>query len=154
MTNTFLHVELHSDGACLGNPGPGGWACILRPTGQLKDERVLVGGEAATTNNRMELTGVLEGLRSLPDGAHVEVSADSQYVLKGLSDWLDNWKRRGWRTASRKPVKNEDLWRALDTERTRLELSYVWVEGHAGHPDNERCDALAKQQAEMFQQEN
>jgi ribonuclease HI len=115
---------------------------------------VLVGGDAATTNNRMELTGVLEGLRSLPDGAHVEVSADSQYVLKGLSDWLDNWKRRGWRTASRKPVKNEDLWRALDIERTRLELSYVWVEGHAGHPDNERCDALAKQQAEMFQQEN
>lgn len=154
MTNPFLRVELHSDGACLGNPGPGGWACILRPAGQLEDERVLVGGEAATTNNRMELTGVLEGLRSLPDGAHVEVSADSQYVLKGLSDWLDNWKRRGWRTASRKAVKNEDLWRALDTERTRLDLSYAWVEGHAGHPDNERCDELAKQQAEMFQQEN
>ena len=154
MTNPFLRVELHSDGACLGNPGPGGWACILRPAGQLEDERVLVGGEAATTNNRMELTGVLEGLRSLPDGAHVEVSSDSQYVLKGLSDWLDNWKRRGWRTASRKPVKNEDLWRALDNERTRLELSYAWVEGHAGHPDNERCDELAKQQAEMFQQEN
>ncbi len=153
MTQTSVHVELHADGACLGNPGPGGWACILRPTDG-GDETVLVGGEATTTNNRMELRAVLEGLQALPDGSHVELTADSQYVLKGLGEWLDNWKRRGWRTSSRKPVKNDDLWRLLDVERARLVLSYNWVEGHTGHPDNERCDMLAKQQADMMQQEN
>jgi ribonuclease HI len=125
----------------------------VRPVGG-GDETVLVGGEAATTNNRMELRGVLEGLQTLPDGCRVELTADSQYVLKGLGEWMDNWKRRGWRTSARKPVKNEDLWRLLDTERARLTLSYAWVEGHTGHPDNERCDRLAKQQAEMMQQEN
>jgi len=102
----------------------------------------------------MELRAVLEGLQTLPDGSQVDLTADSQYVLKGLGEWLDNWKRRGWRTSARKPVKNEDLWRLLDAERTRLKLSYTWVEGHTGHPDNERCDMLAKQQAEMMQQED
>jgi len=137
----------------VGNPGPGGWACIVRPLPD-GEETVLAGGEAETTNNRMELTAVLEGLRSLPEGTQVDLSADSQYVLKGLAEWLDNWKRRGWRTASRKPVKNEDLWRALDAERARLRIDTNWVEGHAGHADNERCDLLAKQQAEMFQRES
>lgn len=111
---------------------------------------VLTGGEPATTNNRMELTAVLEGLKTLEDGTVVGIFADSQYVLTGLSEWMDNWKRRGWKTSARKPVKNVDLWKALDGERTRLELSYEWVEGHAGHPDNERCDQLARQQAEMY----
>jgi len=117
------------------------------------EEQVLVGGEIETTNNRMELRAVLEGLRTLPDRACVALHADSQYVLKGLSEWLDNWKRRGWKTASRKPVKNEDLWRALDAERARLTIDTTWVEGHAGHVDNERCDQLASQQAEMFARE-
>ncbi len=149
MTKPFPQIELHSDGACLGNPGPGGWACILRPADG-EDDVVLVGGEPSTTNNRMELTAVLEGLRTLPDGAQVGIFADSQYVLNGLNEWMDNWKRRGWKTSARKPVKNVDLWKALDIERSRLELSYQWVEGHTGHPDNERCDQLAKQQAEML----
>ncbi len=146
----LFQFELHSDGACFGNPGPGGWACIVRSPET--DEQVLVGGEESTTNNRMELTAVLEGLRSLPDGGHVQLHADSQYVLKGLAEWLDNWKRRGWRTSSRKPVKNMDLWQALDVERARLRIECTWVEGHAGHPENERCDMLAKQQAEMHQE--
>ncbi|MDP7029268.1 MAG: ribonuclease HI [Phycisphaerales bacterium] len=149
MTKPLIQVELHSDGACLGNPGPGGWACILRPMSG-GDDVVLTGGEPATTNNRMELTAVLEGLKTLEDGTVVGIFADSQYVLTGLSEWMDNWKRRGWKTSARKPVKNVDLWKALDGERTRLELSYEWVEGHAGHPDNERCDQLARQQAEMY----
>ncbi len=97
----------------------------------------------------MELTAVLEGLQTLQDGMAVGIFADSQYVLNGLSVWMDNWKRRGWKTSARKPVKNLDLWKALDGERARLSLTYEWVEGHAGHPDNERCDLLAKQQAEM-----
>ncbi|HCA39307.1 MAG: ribonuclease HI [Phycisphaerales bacterium] len=153
MTNPSLHVELHSDGACFGNPGPGGWACVIRPVSGPGEEVVLAGGEPETTNNRMELTAVLEGLRSVPDGATVDLWADSKYVLQGLSEWMDNWKRRGWKTSSRKPVKNEDLWRPLDEQRMRLELTFNWVEGHTGHPDNERCDLLAKQQAEMFEQE-
>jgi ribonuclease HI len=126
---------------------------VIRPVSGPGEEVVLVGGEPDTTNNRMELTAVLEGLRSVPDGARVDVWADSTYVLQGLSEWLDNWKRRGWKTSSRKPVKNEDLWRSLDEQRPRLELTFNWVEGHTGHPDNERCDLLAKQQAEMFEQE-
>ncbi|MBT5657115.1 MAG: ribonuclease HI [Phycisphaerae bacterium] len=148
-----LHVELHTDGACLGNPGPGGWACVIRPLSDDGEEVVLAGGEPQTTNNRMELTAVLEGLRTVPDGAQVDVWADSKYVLQGLAEWMDNWKRRGWKTSGRKPVKNEDLWRPLDVERARLKLTYNWVQGHTGHPDNERCDLLAKQQAEMFEQE-
>lgn len=152
MSKPIYHVELHTDGACLGNPGPGGWACIVRPLPD-GDEQVLTGGEPATTNNRMELMAVLEGLRSLPDASKVSLSADSQYVLKGMTEWLDNWKRRGWRTANRKPVKNEDLWRAIDIECARLDIETMWVEGHSGHAENERCDQLAKQQAEMFAKE-
>jgi ribonuclease HI len=152
MDNPLLQFELHSDGACLGNPGPGGWACIVRDADA--HEEVLVGGEPNTTNNRMELMAVLEGLKYLPDAAQAHLHADSQYVLKGLSEWMDNWKRRGWRTSGRKPVKNEDLWRLLDAQRDRLQIKCNWVEGHAGHADNERCDMLAKQQAEMFQEEH
>ena len=153
MNTPVLYIEVHTDGACLGNPGPGGWACIVRTRGE-SDEDIQVGGAASTTNNRMELTAVLEALKSLPDGAMVQLSADSEYVLKGLSEWMDGWKRRGWRTASNKPVKNIDLWRELDVQRSRMTIECEWVEGHAGHYDNERCDQLARAEAMRFQQEN
>jgi len=136
------HVELFTDGACSGNPGPGGWAFILkhRATGAALEES---GAERDTTNNRMELTAVIRGLETLQRSSRVDVYSDSQYVLKGLSEWLDQWKARGWRTAAKKPVKNEDLWRQLDTLRSAHDLRYHWVRGHNEHAENERCDALA-----------
>ena len=135
-------VELFTDGACSGNPGPGGWAYLLRhpATGKSRERN---GGERATTNNRMELTAVIEGLRALSRPSTVELYSDSQYVLNGLKSWLDGWKRKGWKTASKQPVRNEDLWRALDALRTTHELRFHWVRGHAGHPENERVDKLA-----------
>ena len=138
------HVLLFTDGACSGNPGPGGWAYILRHpvTGK---EREASGGDPDTTNHRMELRGVIEGLRALTAGSRVDVYSDSKYVLNGLAEWLDQWKARGWRTASKKPVKNEDLWRILDELRTKHTLSFHWVKGHNEHPENERCDQLAVQ---------
>ncbi|RMH11919.1 MAG: ribonuclease HI [Planctomycetota bacterium] len=139
-------VELYTDGACSGNPGPGGWAFVLRHPGSGKQiERS--GGEARTTNNRMELQAVIEGLSSLQRASIVDLYSDSQYVLKGLEEWLASWKKRGWRTASRKPVKNEDLWRALDELVARHEVRFHWIRGHQGHPENERCDALAVEAA-------
>jgi ribonuclease HI len=136
------HVELYTDGACSGNPGPGGWAAILvHPSSG--SERELSGGERATTNNRMELTAVIEGLRALTRPSRVEIHSDSQYVLKGLESWMDGWKKKGWKTASKQAVKNEDLWRILDELRGTHELSFHWVRGHAGHPMNERADELA-----------
>jgi ribonuclease HI len=136
------HVLLFTDGACSGNPGPGGWACILRHPGS-KTEREMSGADPATTNNRMELAAVIEGLAALDRPSNVEVYSDSSYVLNGLEKWLDQWIRRGWKTASKKPVKNEDLWRQLDQLRKVHTLSYHWVRGHSDHPENERCDALA-----------
>ncbi|MDX2130966.1 MAG: ribonuclease HI [Planctomycetota bacterium] len=136
------HVELYTDGACSGNPGPGGWAFILRhPSSGAEIERS--GGEAGTTNNRMELRAVIEGLRALTRPSRVDLYSDSQYVLKGLDEWMDAWKRRGWKTADKKPVKNQDLWEELDGLRGEHELAFHWIRGHAEHPENERCDALA-----------
>lgn len=136
------HVHLFTDGACSGNPGPGGWAFILRqPATGREIERS--GGERETTNNRMELRAVIEGLSTLKRPSIVELFSDSQYVLNGLNEWLDAWKRRAWRTAGRKPVKNQELWMRLDELRGVHELRFHWIEGHAGHPENERCDELA-----------
>jgi len=133
-------VDLYADGACKGNPGPGGWGVLLRAGGH---ERELCGGEAQTTNNRMELTAVIEGLRALAQRSKVRVTTDSQYVQKGITEWIHNWKRRGWRTADKKAVKNEDLWRKLDDAARAHDVEWHWVKGHAGHPENERADALA-----------
>ena len=135
-------VELFTDGACSGNPGPGGWGAILRWRGV---EKELSGGEAHTTNNRMELTAVIEGLRAMTRPCQVRVFTDSQYVQKGITEWLPGWKARGWRTADKKPVKNDDLWCALDEQADRHVISWNWVKGHAGHPENERADELARQ---------
>ena len=133
-------VVIYADGACKGNPGPGGWGVLLRTGGR---EKEMCGGEAQTTNNRMELSAVIEGLLSLKERAKVRVYTDSQYVQKGISEWIHNWKRRGWLTANRKPVKNADLWRRLDEVARGHQVEWFWVKGHAGHPENERADALA-----------
>lgn len=133
-------VELFTDGACRGNPGPGGWGAILR----FRDsERELFGGEAATTNNRMELIAVIRGLQVLKRPCTVDVTTDSVYVKNGITQWIHNWKRNGWRTAARKPVKNDDLWRLLDEVAAPHDIQWHWVKGHAGHAENERADALA-----------
>ena len=133
-------VRIYTDGACKGNPGPGGWGALLRSGGH---ERELFGGDPATTNNRMELTAVIRALAALKQASKVEVYTDSEYVMKGITEWLSAWKRRGWKTADRKPVKNADLWRELDELAGRHEVRWHWVRGHAGHPENERADALA-----------
>ena len=133
-------VEIYADGACKGNPGPGGWGVLLRAGGA---ERELFGGEAHTTNNRMELTAVIRGLEALKRRCRVRLYTDSQYVQKGISGWIHDWKRRAWRTADRKPVKNVDLWQRLDALASEHEVEWHWVRGHAGHPENERADALA-----------
>ncbi|MGH7131122.1 MAG: ribonuclease HI [Phycisphaerales bacterium] len=136
------HVHLFTDGACSGNPGPGGWAFILRHPATGKEiERS--GGENPTTNNRMELQAVIEGLATLNKPTNVELFSDSQYVLNGLKEWMDSWKKRGWKTADKKPVKNQDLWQTLDGLRATHHLKFHWVRGHNEHPENERCDALA-----------
>ena len=133
-------VEVYADGACKGNPGPGGWGVLMLTGGK---ERELHGGEPATTNNRMELTAVIRALESLPQGSRVRLYTDSQYVQKGMAEWIASWKRRGWRTADHKPVKNEDLWKHLDELARNHRVEWHWVRGHAGHPGNERANALA-----------
>jgi len=133
-------VEIYADGACKGNPGPGGWGALLRANGR---ERELHGGEAATTNNRMELTAVIRALEALEGRPAVRLYTDSQYVQKGITEWIHAWKRRGWRTADKKPVKNVDLWMRLDEVAHAHRIEWHWVKGHAGHPENERADALA-----------
>jgi len=133
-------VEIYADGACKGNPGPGGWGVLLRAGGV---ERELYGGEPATTNNRMELIAVIRALESLKRRCRVRLYTDSQYVQKGISQWIHDWKRRAWRTADKKPVKNVDLWQRLDTLAAEHDVEWHWVRGHAGHPENERADALA-----------
>jgi ribonuclease HI len=138
-------VQIYADGACKGNPGPGGWGAILRDGGR---EKEIFGGEPQTTNNRMELTAVIRALETLGQPSMVEVYTDSQYVQKGISEWLPDWKRRGWRTADKKPVKNVDLWQELERAAGRHRVTWHWVKGHAGHPENERADALANRGVE------
>jgi ribonuclease HI len=133
-------VEIFTDGACRGNPGPGGWGALLRFG---DSEKELYGGEAATTNNRMELTAAIMALEALKRPCEVELTTDSEYVKKGITEWISGWKRRGWRTADRKPVKNADLWQRLDAARLNHEVRWHWVRGHTGHPENERADQLA-----------
>jgi ribonuclease HI len=133
-------VEIYSDGACRGNPGPGGWGALLRAKGV---EKELYGGEADTTNNRMELTAVIRALEALKRRSRVKLYTDSLYVMKGISQWVHDWKRRGWLTADKKPVKNIDLWKELDALAALHEIEWHWVKGHAGHPENERADRLA-----------
>ena len=133
-------VEAFTDGACRGNPGPGGWGALLRFGDH---ERELWGGEDNTTNNRMELTAAIEALRALKEPCRVHLTTDSEYVRKGITEWLESWKRRGWKTSAKKPVKNEDLWRTLDEESSRHEIEWHWVKGHSGHRENEIADQLA-----------
>ena len=134
-------VVIHTDGACRGNPGPGGWGAILQAGGH---EKELCGGELATTNNRMELMAAIQALEALKKPCEVELHTDSQYVQKGIHEWIHSWKRRGWKTADGKPVKNDDLWRRLDEARLRHDVTWRWVKGHAGHELNERADLLAR----------
>jgi ribonuclease HI len=135
-------VIVHTDGACSGNPGPGGWGAILQSGGKTRE---LKGGELATTNNRMELMAAIQALEALTRDCRVELHTDSQYVMKGISEWIHNWKRRGWMTADKKPVKNDDLWKRLDAARLRHQVDWRWVKGHAGHELNERADQLARE---------
>ncbi|HEV2213092.1 MAG TPA: ribonuclease HI [Gammaproteobacteria bacterium] len=135
-------LEVYTDGACRGNPGPGGWGVLIREGGR---ERTLKGAEAQTTNNRMELMAAIVALRELPDGSAADIYTDSKYVMDGLNDWLPAWKQRGWKTAAKKPVKNQDLWQALDAASTRHRLRWHWVKGHAGNAGNERVDRLANE---------
>jgi len=134
-------VEIYSDGACRGNPGPGGWGALLRFNGQ---EKELWGGEAATTNNRMELMAAIRALEALKRPSRVKVYTDSLYVKNGISTWIHDWKKRGWKTADKKPVKNEDLWRELDALAAKHDIEWHWVKGHSGHVENERADELAR----------
>ncbi|WP_048646046.1 ribonuclease HI [Nitratireductor soli] len=134
-------VEIFTDGACSGNPGPGGWGALLRHNGT---EKELSGGEADTTNNRMELQAAIEALNALKRPCAVDLYTDSVYVRDGISGWIEGWKRNGWKTAAKKPVKNTELWQALDEARRRHKINWHWIKGHAGHPENERADALAR----------
>ena len=134
------HVTIHTDGACKGNPGPGGWGAILQASGKTKE---LCGGEPLTTNNRMELTAAIMALEALTRPCKIDLHTDSKYVMDGITGWIHGWKARGWKTADKKPVKNDDLWKRLDIARTRHEVKWHWVKGHAGHELNERADQLA-----------
>jgi ribonuclease HI len=135
-------ATIYSDGSCEGNPGPGGWAAIVDVSGKRVE---LTGSTAQTTNNRMELLAVIEGLRSLEEPSRVNVITDSQYVVNGMKTWIHNWRRKNWRTASGDPVKNRDLWEELDEKARRHRVTWTWIRGHAGHPENERADFLARE---------
>lgn len=143
-------VDIFSDGACKGNPGIGGWGVLLRAKGK---ERELCGGEAHTTNNRMELMAAIAALETLTRPCKVRLHTDSKYVLQGITEWLPGWKQRGWKTASKQPVKNDDLWRRLDDAVSRHEIEWVWVKGHAGHEGNERADTLANRGIETLREQ-
>ena len=143
-------VIIHSDGACEGNPGPGGWAAVLRSGGAVKE---ISGGEPATTNNRMELRAAIEALKSLKRRSTVDFYTDSTYLRTGISEWLPGWKARGWRTQARKPLKNADLWRELDALASRHRITWHWVKGHSGDPDNERADRLAQAEISKIKQQ-
>ncbi|WP_212636964.1 ribonuclease HI [Desulfacinum hydrothermale] len=138
-------VEIFTDGACTGNPGPGGWGAILRYKGH---EKELSGSSPRTTNNKMELTAVIEALKALKEPCHVVVHTDSQYLQKGITQWIHRWKKNGWKTATKEPVKNKELWLELDRLTQRHQVEWRWVRGHSGHPENERCDALARAAAD------
>ena len=140
MMNEVVDIQIFTDGACRGNPGPGGWGVILRSGSH---EKELFGGEQSTTNNRMELRAAIEGLTALKRPSRVTVTTDSQYVRQGITQWIEGWKRNQWRTSAKKPVKNQDLWQLLDELTSRHEVTWEWVKGHSGHPDNEHADALA-----------
>ena len=140
-TNSNEAIIIHTDGSCLSNPGPGGWAAILR---WRDNERELTGSEADTTNNRMELMAAIQGLNAVTRPMLIHLYTDSRYVMNGLNDWMPRWKANGWKTAAKKPVANQDLWQQLDAAVSRHEIKWHWVKGHAGDPLNERCDALAR----------
>lgn len=142
-------VEIHTDGACKGNPGPGGWGAWLRYGDH---ETELFGGEPLTTNNRMEIMAVIKALEALKRSCKVKIYTDSVYVQKGMTEWIHNWKLRGWKTSDKKPVKNDDLWKQLDTAVQRHDIEWIWVKGHAGHVGNERADDLANQGVAKFLQ--
>ena len=134
-------IQIYTDGACSGNPGPGGWGVLMRWNGH---EKELFGGEAETTNNRMEMMAVIKALEALKRRSKVELYTDSKYVMQGITEWLSGWKAKGWKTASKKPVKNVDLWQEIDAAVQKHDVSFHWVKGHAGHPENERADELAR----------
>lgn len=134
------NVEIFTDGACRGNPGPGGWGALLRYDGR---EKQLFGGELQTTNNRMELTAAIEGLKAVKEVCTIDMTTDSQYVRRGITEWIINWKKRDWKTAAKKPVKNLDLWKLLDEQTASHQVSWHWVKGHSGHRENEIADQLA-----------
>ncbi|MEM9279839.1 MAG: ribonuclease HI [Pseudomonadota bacterium] len=140
-------VEIWTDGACSGNPGPGGWGVLLRYGDK---ERELFGGEAETTNNRMELTAAIEALNALKEACEVDLTTDSQYVKGGITGWIHGWKKNGWKTANKKPVKNDDLWKALDEAVSRHKVTWHWIKGHAGHAENEKADELARRGMEDY----
>jgi ribonuclease HI len=143
-------VEAFTDGACRGNPGPGGWGVVLRYQDK---EKELYGNQAHTTNNRMELTAAIEALSALKHPCEVIITTDSQYVKNGINQWISNWKKRGWKTADKKPVKNIDLWQQLDELVSRHQVKWQWVRGHSGHPENERADALANRGIDELQKQ-
>lgn len=147
MADDPQNVIIYTDGACSGNPGPGGWGAILRFG---EHEKELQGGDFETTNNRMELTAAIEALNALKRSCVVSLYTDSQYVKGGITGWIEGWKQNGWKTAAKKPVKNVELWEALEEARTRHDVHWHWVKGHAGHPDNERADELARQGMEPY----
>ena len=147
-TDKADRVVIHTDGACSGNPGPGGWGVLLEYGDR---EKELCGGEAITTNNRMELRAAIEALSALKRSCPADLYTDSQYVRQGITGWIHKWKRNGWRTAARKPVKNDDLWKALDEELQRHDVKWHWIKGHAGHDGNERADELARQGMAPYQ---
>lgn len=134
-------IEIYTDGACSGNPGPGGWGVLLKWNGH---EKELCGGEAETTNNRMEMMAVIEALKALKKPSEVKLYTDSKYVMDGITKWLEGWKAKGWKTAAKKPVKNQDLWQEIDAQVCRHSVQFIWVKGHAGDPGNERADELAR----------
>jgi ribonuclease HI len=144
MIEEMKRVQLITDGACLGNPGPGGWASILRHNDQTRE---MFGSSPQTTNNRMELTAAIEGLRALKQPCDVEVITDSEYVKNGITQWIHGWKRNGWKTSAKKPVVNQDLWMELDELASKHKIEWTWTKGHADHEDNNRCDELATQAA-------
>ncbi|MBI3881730.1 MAG: ribonuclease HI [Verrucomicrobia bacterium] len=145
------HVVIHTDGGCEGNPGPGGWAAVLRHGESVRE---ISGGEIATTNNRMELRAAIEALRSLERPSDVRIFTDSEYLRNGITSWIKGWKVRGWLTAAKQPVRNADLWRELDSLVARHRIHWGWLKGHAGHQDNERCDVLAAEEMKKIRQKH